>query len=54
MFCLNPDRSFGATLFTLGDLNAGTHGYIIRNPHKGMNANSFFALQWTSQHNVED
>jgi hypothetical protein len=44
MFCLNPDRSFGTTLFTLGELDAGTYGYILRNPHKGMNANSFFAL----------
>jgi hypothetical protein len=44
MFCMNPDRSFGTTLFSLGELNAGTYGSILRNPHKGMNANSFFAL----------
>ncbi|KAK1614176.1 hypothetical protein QYE76_019693 [Lolium multiflorum] len=38
MFCLNPDRSFGTTLFTLVDLNAGS------NPHEGMNANALFGL----------
>jgi hypothetical protein len=44
MLCLNLDRSFATTLFTIGYLNADMYGYILHNPHEGMHVNSFFVL----------
>jgi hypothetical protein len=43
MFCATANNSFGNSLFTLGELNVGDHGYLLRNPHDDANVNAYFA-----------
>lgn len=43
MFCATMDSTFGSQLFTLGELNTGNHGFMLRNPHDEANINSYFA-----------
>jgi hypothetical protein len=43
MFCANANGTFGSTLTTLGELNAGDYGYLLQNPHDDANVNAYFA-----------
>jgi hypothetical protein len=46
MFCLDEQLRFGAELFRLDDggVAQGEYGSMLRNPHAGMNVNSFLAF----------
>lgn len=44
MFCLDEQLELGASLFQLDGVAQGDYGSVLRNPHAGINVNTFLAL----------